>query len=132
MPRTIWEDSHTGITGGLVEQGGRQMRHRHLRSIPFSYAGVLTLSTSPPWTPHEDCALIEVRALLNTTGTSNTVVTVYVNGTSVGTVTLGSGVANNAATLSTSLTANTDVVTVGITTVGTGSPANLTALLRVA
>src|SRR4051794_22305696 len=121
MPGQFRVQSHTQITADDRRRIGRLERKRVSHSVPFSYSGALLLSTSPPWTPHEDRALIDVRVLLGTTGTSNTVVTVYVNGSSVGTVTLGSGVANNSATLSTSLAANTDVVTVGITTVGTGA-----------
>lgn len=123
---------HTGITRNNVQRLDRQMRRQPKHNVPFSYAGTLAVATSTGWVPDDDVALREVRALLGTAGTSNTVVTVYVNGVSVGTVTLGSGVTNNSAALAEQLTADTDVVTVGTTTVGTGSPANLTVLLRVA
>lgn len=132
MASIIKPITHTGITRENVRRLDRQMRRRVRHSVPFSYAGALAASTSGPWVPQDDVTIAEVRALLGTAGTSNTVVTVYVNGVSVGTVTLGSGVTNNSASFSEPLTANTDVVTVGITTVGSGSPADLTVLVRVA
>ena len=108
--------------------------HRHVVPEPiiFSYAGALAVSTSTPWTPVRNCAIYNCRALLGTAGTSSTVVTVYVNGSSIGTVTLTSGQTNVGAALTTTVVAqDTDVVTVGVTTVGAGA-ADLTVLLRVA
>lgn len=130
MAKNVTALAHTAITRNNVQRLDRQMRRRQRHNVPFSYAGTLAVATSTPWVPDEDVSLREVRALLGTAGTSNTVVTVYVNGVSAGTVTLGSGVTNNSASLSAALSADTDVVTVETTTAGTGA-ADLTVLLRV-
>lgn len=132
MASNVGPIRHTAITRKSVDRLDRQMRRIPRHSVPFSYAGALAVSTSGPWVPQENCTITEVRVLLGTAGTSNTVVTVYVGGVSIGTVTLGSGVTNNSASFSEPLTADTDVVTVGVTTLGSGSPADLTVLVRVA
>lgn len=115
----------------LYERVARLERRRPRHSVPFSYAGAVAVSASTPWVPQEGGVLTEARALLGTAGSSSTVVTVYVNGSSVGTVTLTSGQTNESTALSEALVADTDVVTVGVTTAGTGAE-DLTVLLRVA
>lgn len=102
------------------------------QEVEFSYAGAVAVSTSTPWAAAANCTANSVRALLGTAGSSSTVVTVYVNGSSIGTVTLTSGQTNVGAALTTTVVAqDTDVVTVAVTTAGTGA-ADLTVLLRVA
>jgi hypothetical protein len=115
----------------LVRQLATAVHATSVQEQEFSYAGALTVSTSTPWAAATDCRTIEVLALLGTAGSSSTVVEVDVNGSSIGTVTLGSGVTSNSAALSTALIANTDIVTVSVTTAGTGAE-DLTVLLRVA
>lgn len=97
----------------------------------FSYAGTLTVATSPRWYPRTTARLTQVVASLATAGTSDTVVTVYVNGTSVGTLTLRSGVTKASGSFTSALTADTDHLRVGVTTVGTGA-ADLTVQARLA
>lgn len=126
------DGTHTWYTADHERRLRRHVAPLAPERIPFSYPGALALSTSPPWVPVRDVTLYDVRALLGTAGTSSTVVTVYVNGVSVGTVTLTSGQTNVGASLtSTALAADTDLVTVAVTTVGTGAK-DLDVLVRVA
>ncbi len=97
--------------------------------VPFTYAGALSVSTSPKWFPQSNVTLFQVYASLVTAGTSNTVLTVYQNGASIGTITMGSGVVALAVTFNTAFVANVHYIQVGITTVGTGA-AGLTAQAR--
>ena len=105
--------------------------HRRIPDpVPFSYAGALAATESTPWSPHRDSKVYGVRALLGTAGSSNTVVHINVNGSSVGSVTLGSGVTDNDAAFTADVAA-TDLVTAEVTSAGTGAE-DLTVLLRVA
>lgn len=131
MPANVYPDTLTGQVAELLDRSEGHTLAPEER-IPFSYAGALAVSTSPPWVPLRDRTVFGCRALLGTAGTSNTVVTVYVNGGSVGSVTLGSGATNVGGSLTaTALAADTDVVTVGVTTTGAGAK-DLTVLVRVA
>lgn len=95
----------------------------------FSHAGTPTTDPSGRWTPRRTATLTDVVVSLATAGSSNTVVTVYVNDGSQATVTLGSGVEQNSTTLEAVLEADTDYLTVAATTVGTGA-ADLTVQAR--
>lgn len=98
--------------------------------VPFSFAGALTVSESPRYYPHAATRLVSVHASLATAGTSNTVITVKVNGTSIGTITLASGAHTGTADFYQGMTADLDYLTVAITTVGSGSPADLVVQAR--
>lgn len=89
----------------------------------FSHAGTPTTATSGRWYPRRTARLTDVVVSLGTAGSSSTVVTVYVNGGSQGTITLGSGVNKATGTFDDVLTTD-DYLTVAATTVGTGA-ANL-------
>lgn len=97
----------------------------------FSFAGQLEASESGRWYPRHNCTLIEVPVTLDTAGTSNTVVSVRVNGVEVSTITLGSGDEQALGLFGEELTADVDYVTLAITTVGTGAE-NLVAQARTA
>lgn len=95
----------------------------------FSHKGTPSTDESGPWSPHRTATLRQVLVLLGTAGSTNTIVTVYVNGGSQGTVTLGNGVTKNTAVFDDVLVADTDILTVAATTVGTGA-ADLTVQAR--
>lgn len=97
----------------------------------FSHASTPTTDESGRWYPRRTATLVDVLVSLATAGTSNTVVTVCVNGGSQGTITLGSGVHVNTAVFDDVLVADTDYLTVAATTVGTGAE-GLTVQARLA
>lgn len=99
---------------------GRPAPDEPLEAI-FSHAGTLPTTPSPRWYPRRTARLYTVVVSLAIAGTSNTVVTVYVNGGSQGTITLASGVNKNSAAFNNVLVADTDYLTVTVTTVGTGA-----------
>lgn len=97
-------------------------RERRIEVLTFSQSGPTTVSTSGPDEVRTSGQLEAVIVRLRVAGTTNTVVTIYRNGTSIGTVTLASGVKRNAKYLgSFRITAETDEMTVGVTTAGTGA-----------
>lgn len=120
-----------------VEDIERRLRTRATtRPVPaepleavFSHAGTPTTDPSPRWTPRRTATLTTVVVSLATAGSSNTVVTVYVNDGSQGTITLGSSVEQATGTFDDVLVADTDYLTVAATTVGTGA-ADLTVQAR--
>lgn len=87
----------------------------------FSHAGTPVTTASARWYPRRTARLYRVVVSLATAGTSNTVVTVYVNGGSQGTVTLASGVNRVSAAFDNVLAADADWLTVAATTVGAGA-----------
>lgn len=92
--------------------------------IPFSLPGAVAVSASGPYVPLRKGRLFYVLAALGTAGSSNTVVTLYKNGSVLSpsvTVTLGSGVTVTAVNLSASFTIGADRLSVGVTTAGTGA-----------
>lgn len=97
----------------------------------FSHAGTPTTTESGRWYPRRTATLTDVFVSLGTAGSSNTVVTVYVNGGSQGTITLGSGVHSAHGTFDDVLVDDTDYLTVAATTVGTGAE-DLTIQARLA
>lgn len=99
---------------------GRPIPAEPLEAI-FSHAGTPTTAPSARWYPRRTARLVRVLVSLATAGTSNTVVTVYVNNGSQGTVTLASGVNRASAAFDNVLAADSDFLTVATTTVGTGA-----------
>ena len=95
--------------------------------IVFSQ-GVITATVSNPWRPQTARTITKFQALLGTTGASTLTVTVHVNGTTVGTVALASGVVDNSLVISVPVTA-ADVVTVAASPAGTGA-SGLTVIVR--
>lgn len=74
---------------------------------------------------HQPVSSLEVIATLDIAGTSDTVVTLYKNGASIGTVTLGNGVTDATATISESFNGSSDYVQARVTSVGSGTPTEL-------
>lgn len=87
----------------------------------FSHKGTPSTDESGRWYPRRTATLRNVFVSLGTAGSTNTVVTVYVNGGSQGTITLGNGVNKSYAAFDDVLVADTDYLTVAATTVGTGA-----------
>lgn len=110
--------------------GDRPIPAEPLEAV-FSHAGTPTTVASARWYPRRTATLTRVFVSLGTAGTSNTVVTVYVDGGSQGTITLGSGLHTASGVFDDVLVADTDYLTVAATTVGTGA-ADLTVQARLA
>ena len=105
-------------------------REGAIDELRFSLPGAVSVSTSGPDESHIGGQLVGVICRLGTAGTSNTVVTVYRNGASLGTVTLASGETRKVGYLGNiRIAAETDVVTVGVTTAGAGA-SGLTVKVR--
>lgn len=89
---------------------------------PFSAAGALTVTASgdePEWEVEVGGRITRGIVRLRTAGTSNTVFTFYLNGSSLGTVTLGSGVTRAEGAIGTSTAVPGDRIGARITTAGT-------------
>lgn len=122
------KQSQDGIDG-RVKDLERQIRRRAVErpadapplEAVFSHPGTPTTAASARWYPPRTATLTEVIVSLATAGTSSTVVTVYIDGGSQGTVTLASGVHAATAEFDDVLQADTDYLTVAATTVGTGA-----------
>ena len=87
----------------------------------FSHAGTPTAGPSGPWYPEGSGTGLFVRASLGTAGSTSTVVTIYRNGVSIGSVTLVAGDLTEVATFAMAIVGNTTIITVGAPTVGTGA-----------
>lgn len=88
---------------------------------PFFHGGPLSTTTSGRWYPRRTATLSQVWCSLDTAGSTSTVVTVYVNGGSQGTVTIPGSANTGSATFDDVLVADADYLTVAATTVGTGA-----------
>jgi len=97
--------------------------------VPISHAGRLTNRVSTPYSPWFDSTLVEVYVGLDTAGTTDTVLTVYQNGSSIGTITILAGHTTGSTAFNNDFAANSDKLTVQVTTIGTGA-ADLTAQAR--
>lgn len=105
-------------------------RQGGIEELRFSQSGAVAVTTSGPDEARTTGQLIGVICRLGTAGTANTVVTIYRNGASIGTVTLASEEDRKAAYLGNyRIAAETDVMTVGVTTAGAGAK-DLTVKLR--
>lgn len=95
--------------------------------VIFDQAGAVALSPTNVGRKRFRRAVsgIYVVATLDVAGTSDTVVTLYKNGASIGTVTLGSGVTDVTASITSAFDGVDDYLQAKVTTVGTGSPAEL-------
>lgn len=109
-----------------IEALWRQLRNRTATAavgdeIVFSFAGApVAAAKSPPWACRVAVTVVEIVFSLGTAGTTDSVVTVYVNGTSYATVTAVTGSYSASVYPSTALNEG-DVVTVAATTLGTGA-----------
>jgi hypothetical protein len=90
---------------------------------------VTTLADTPDWDVWVGGQLVAFIVRLRTAGTSNTVVSFYVNGVFVGSVTLASGENRKVAFLGDLRVKNGDGVAAVVTTAGTGAK-GLSAFVR--
>lgn len=95
--------------------------------FPMGFDGALSAATTPPQRFRKGGSLTMATATLGTAGSSTTTVVIKLNGTTVLTVSLGSGVTRAQArpTSPVAFSAGYDVMTVSVTTAGT-SAADLT------
>lgn len=124
MPKSVGPIRHTRITRENKDNIERVARRRHPHPFEASLHGDLSAwegSVSVPWTPDEDCDLDKIRALLTTAGTSDTVLTVLINGISVGTVTIASGDTNTTEDFDEFLSGGDDILAIELTTAGAGA-----------
>lgn len=91
---------------------------------PFSQNGAVSVTAAGDEPIHDVMVGGKIRRgiiRLKTAGTSNTVVTFYLNGSSLGTVTAGSGVTRVEGAIGTSTAVPGDGISARITTAGTGA-----------
>lgn len=89
--------------------------------FPYHHTGPLSSTVSDRFYPYWTSTLFEVFVSLSTVGSSSSVLTVYRNAVSLGTVTLVASAATASTTFSSSFTAKTDYLTMAFTTLGTGA-----------
>lgn len=110
-----------------------QLRPENLgERAPFSHAGAITVTTSgeePEWDVEFGGQVTGAVVRLKTAGSSSTVVTFYLNGASMGTVTLASSETRKVAYLGDYHANPTDSIGARITTAGTGAK-GLSAFVR--
>jgi hypothetical protein len=95
---------------------------------PFSLAGAVVDSVSPPWTPLADQTLTSVRCLLGTAGSTSTTVKLRKNGTVSATIVIASSDTDtDVQSASIALTPG-DLLTVEVDGAGTGA-SDLTVVL---
>lgn len=91
---------------------------------PFSAAGAVATTTSgeePQWRVRVGGQVVSASLHLKTSGSSNTVITFYLNGASMGTVTLTSGQTDTTAYLGSYRAKPGDMIGARVTTAGTGA-----------
>ncbi len=88
------------------------------RTITFTLAGAVYVSDSPPYEFARNRTLVEVKARLATAGTGSTVIGLKKNGSSIGSITLASGVAMARLKLATTFAGDNDYLTVHVTAAG--------------
>lgn len=118
--RIFGEDADQ-ILALLTDRDRDHEDHMHQPEAVFSLFGPLTISTSGPWISRLGGKLVEVVCALKTVGSSSTVVTVYKNAVSIGTVTIPSSAFTASAMFATTFQNSVDRLSVGVTTVGTGA-----------
>lgn len=99
---------------------------------PFSAAGAISVTTAgdePQWKVQRGGHIVNVEVSLKTAGSSSTVVTFYLNGGSMGTVTLASSDTDETAYLGAYRAKPGDKIGARITTAGTGAK-GLSAFVR--
>lgn len=93
-------------------------------TAPFSAAGAVSVTPSgevPKWKVQTGGLIEEITATLDTAGSSSTVVTAYLNGVSIGTVTLASSDTDETDLITPVRAVPGDVIGARITTAGTGA-----------
>lgn len=97
--------------------------------IGFSYAGVLTVSTSPPIRVWRGGNLTVLAVNFGTAGSTDTILLVQRNGTTVATVTVPASTTVYNGEVTARFVADADILTLTIDTAGTGA-ADMTAEAR--
>lgn len=107
----------------LERIASRNQRPHTYEISPASQYGAVTvtaLADTPEWDVWVGGQITALIARLRTAGSANTVVTFYLNGSSIGTVTLGSGVNRGTAYVNERVK-NTDGIAAVVTTAGAGA-----------
>lgn len=99
--------------------------------IVFTLPGSVSATASPRWYPPRGISVVKVFGSLTASGASTTTVDIKRNGTTIATLSFGSGVftATDTTVTTPGLTADTDYLTAEVTAVGTGAT-NLTVQVR--
>lgn len=121
VAQKMWGDKADEILAYLTDKDRELEDHLQQPEAIFSFAGVLTVSESGPWVARLGGKLTEVLVVIKTPGSSSTVVEVFRNGTSIGTVTVASGENIGIASFNTDFQNSKDYMHVGVTTAGTGA-----------
>lgn len=97
---------------------------------PFSLAGAIYVSESPPWTTPVKLTIVEIVGLLGTAGSTTTTVALKVNGTTIVSLNIAAGEQLRKLTTSKILAPDQDVVTIACTAAGEGAE-DLDVIVRV-
>lgn len=89
--------------------------------VPFSLAGTIFVSESPPWSSPVKLRISSLAVLLGTAGSSTTTVALKINGSTVATVNVAAGEKSRKLTISQQLAPDQDVVSVACTASGNGA-----------
>ena len=115
---------------GLLERRVRQTSTTDTpQEIIFSYAGPLSATVSPPARVRRGGILSVLAVTMGTAGSTDTVIDILRNGTTVATVTVPSSTESYNAQVMARYTADGDTLALEITSVGTGA-ADMTAEAR--
>lgn len=108
----------------LERDAGRNERPGRTETAYFSQSGALALTASddaPEWDVDEGGQIVRVVARLKVAGSSSSVFTIYLNGASIGTITLTSSTTRASAYLGNYRARDGDSLSVRCTTAGTGA-----------
>lgn len=108
----------------LERHAGRNARPQTVEIAPFSGDGPVAVTPAgdePQWNVYVGGQIVSVSAHLKTAGSSDTVITFYLNGVSIGTITLASSETDKVAYLGDHRAKNGDKISSRITTAGTGA-----------
>ena len=99
-------------------------RSKQEEIVPFSYSGAITLTPAgerPRWNVRTGGQVVSASLHLDTAGSSSTVMTFYLNSTTMGTITLASSDTDEEAYLGDYRAKPGDKISARITTAGTGA-----------
>lgn len=105
-------------------------RSRPYLGEPFSLAGPIYTSESPPWKVPVDVRISALVVLLGTPGTTTTTVALNINGTQTISTSLAAGEVSTTLGTSILVSADLDTVTISCTAAGDGAE-DLVAILRI-
>lgn len=113
----------------LYRQRNGEVGERGITEIPFSLAGKVLVSTSPPYYCSPAATVRRWTASLATAGTVATTVRLYKNNVIVATITLNAGVKFVRQVVDVNYSADSDEMRVGVTATG-GGASDLTVQVR--